>query len=114
MPLERTETATVFHAMHPVPRRALRQLNLDELRFVCEELDEKLYEKTEIDEFAEHVGETMVRINELLERQSVDTAPCACRHYERIVLREDAAHGAAQDDGVGSEETVVEELDGSV
>lgn len=114
MPLERAETATVFHAIHPVPRRALRQLNSDELRFVSEELDERLYEKVEMDEFAEHVSETMVRINDLLERQGVDTAAHAYRNYERIALRDDVTHGTAGDDGVGSEETVVEELDGDV
>jgi hypothetical protein len=114
-PLGRSaQIATVFHAIHPVPRHALRQLLPYQLRFVGEELDERLYEAVVMDEFAEHVSETMMRINDLFERNREDGVGCACRHRERIAARGDVIDRAARDDGVGSEETVVEEVGGNV
>ncbi|KAH3912369.1 hypothetical protein HBH56_114170 [Parastagonospora nodorum] len=108
------QATTIFHAVHPVPRRALRQLLPYQLRFVGEELDERLYEAVVMDEFAEHVSETMMRINELFERDGEDGVGCACRHHERIAARGDVTDRAARDDGVGSEETVVEEVGGDM
>ncbi|KAH3950664.1 hypothetical protein HBI56_233420 [Parastagonospora nodorum] len=108
------QVTTIFHAVHPVPRRALRQLLPYQLRFVGEELDERLYEAVVMDEFAEHVSETMMRINELFERDGEDGVGCACRHHERIAARGDVTDRAARDDGVGSEETVVEEVGGDM
>jgi hypothetical protein len=65
------EPATIFHAVHPVPRRYLRQLikydyDTTQLRFIGEFLDEELYPMTEMNELAEKMQETVHRVNELL------------------------------------------------
>jgi hypothetical protein len=87
------QLGAIFHAVHPVSRRYLRQLfrfgyETTQLCFVGEFLDEELYSMTQINELAEKMQETVHRVNELLKQKGEESVGCPREHREKIALRE--------------------------